>query len=123
MQPAKQFKVPEHPLSLDTVMALQLIGLFRDSNRDIDEIVDFISRHPAMVRETIKRCNRLTFHGAERTTDIFEAVSRLGFYEVYGIVTQSLAAQGIDINAVQHMVDEEQWDDLGALPPARGFPN
>jgi HD-like signal output (HDOD) protein len=119
MQTARHLKLPTNPLPLDTVMTIQLLGLFRDSNRDLGEIVQFISRHPALVRETVKRCNSLTFRGAERTTDVFEAVSRLGFYEVYGIVAESLAAQGVDLNSLKDLVVEEPWADHGTLPHDR----
>ena len=81
------------PLPLDTVAAVQLLELFRDEDHDVDRIVDFISQDPALTRETLRRCNNAMFRGAERTTDIFEAVSRLGYYELYSIITASLGAR------------------------------
>jgi len=79
-------------LPLDSLAAIQLLDLFRDPDHDVDRIVEFISQDPVLTHETLKRCNNTTFGGTERTTDIFEAVSRLGYYELYGIVTASMAA-------------------------------
>jgi HD-like signal output (HDOD) protein len=72
--------------STDALAAIQLLDLFRDPDRDIDRIVEFISNDPALTAETLRRCNNGLFWGSERTTDIFDAVSRLGFYELYGIL-------------------------------------
>ena len=114
MRTANQLNLPHATLPLDTVVAVQLLTLFRNSEDDIDAVVDFISQHPALVEETLKRCNSLKFRGAECVTDIFEAVSRLGFYELYSIVSGALMAQGIDPEASLRDTGELQWD---ALPP------
>ena len=79
-------------LPQDTFAAIHLMELFREPDRDIDAIVEFISRDARLTAETLKRCNNASFSGAERTTDIFEAVSRLGFYELYGIIAAKLGA-------------------------------
>lgn len=77
------------PLPLDTVAAVQLLDLFRDPDRDVDRIVEFISHDPLLTAETLKRCNNAVYGGHHRVTDIFEAVSRLGFYELYDIISAS----------------------------------
>jgi HD-like signal output (HDOD) protein len=81
------------PLPLGTMAALQLLDLFRDPEHDVDRIVEFISRDPQLTAETLRRCNQAAFRGAERTTDLFEAVNRLGYYELYGIIVASLGRQ------------------------------
>jgi HD-like signal output (HDOD) protein len=81
------------PLPVDTMAAIQLLDLFRDPDRDVDRIVEFISHDPRLTAETLKRCNNAVFRGAEPTTDLFEAVSRLGFYELYGIIAASTHGQ------------------------------
>lgn len=93
------------PLPVDTLTAVQLFELFRDEDHDVDRIVEFISQDPALAAETLKRCNRISFRGAERTTDIFEAVSRLGYYELYSIVAASISAHMLppDASAVAGM--------------------
>lgn len=79
------------PLPLDPVAALELLDLFRDPDHDVDRIVEFISRDPLLSAETLRRCNAASFGGPERITDIFEAVNRLGYYELYGIIAASIA--------------------------------
>jgi len=81
------------PLPLDTTAAVELLDLFRDPDHDVDRIVEFISHDPQLTAETLKRCNQAAFRGTERTTDIFEAVNRLGYYELYGIISASLGKQ------------------------------
>jgi HD-like signal output (HDOD) protein len=80
-------------LHLDTAVAVQLLDLFRDPDHDVDRIVELISQDPLLATETLKRCNNAAFRGNERTTDIFEAVSRLGFYEIYDIILTSADGQ------------------------------
>ena len=83
------------PVSMDTMAAVQLLELFRDPDYDVDRIVEFISQDPWLTAETLKRCNNSTYRGNARTTDIFEAVSRLGFYELYDIVSATIGAHAL----------------------------
>jgi HD-like signal output (HDOD) protein len=99
MEPRYHSEPRVEPLPLDSVAAIQLLDLFRDTDHDIDRIVEFISLDPRLTAETIKRCNNASFRGAERTTDLFEAVSRLGFYELYGIIAASIGTRGITPDA------------------------
>lgn len=59
----------------------ELLGLFRDPDRDIDRVVDLLSLDPSLTAEILKKCNGAFFGGAP-ASDMFEAVSRIGFYEV-----------------------------------------
>jgi HD-like signal output (HDOD) protein len=81
------------PLPLDTVAATELLDMFRDPDHDVDRIVEFISQDPVLATETLRRCNNVRFGGGERVTDVFEAVNRLGYYELYGIIAASLGAR------------------------------
>ncbi|MDR3377111.1 MAG: HDOD domain-containing protein [Verrucomicrobiae bacterium] len=81
------------PLPLDTVAATELLDMFRDPDHDVDRIVEFISQDPVLATETLRRCNNVRFGGGERVTDIFEAVNRLGYYELYGIIAASIGAR------------------------------
>lgn len=81
------------PLPLNPMAAIQLLDLFRDPDHDVDRIVECISQDSALSAETLRRCNSVVFGGTERVTDIFEAVSRLGYYELYGIIAASLGAK------------------------------
>ena len=74
-------------------VAIQLLNLFSDSDRDIDRIVELVSHDPALTAQTLKRCNSAFIGGAVPASDMFEAVSRLGFYEVYCIVAALMASR------------------------------
>lgn len=63
----------------------RLLELFRLADPDIDRIVELIEQHPRLRAETLRRSNSV-YLGLPRTMDVFDAVNRLGFYEVYGIV-------------------------------------
>jgi putative nucleotidyltransferase with HDIG domain len=79
----------EHLPPAPTV-AVQLLELFSDPDRDIDRIVELIKHDPSLTAETLKRCNR---GYEEPASDMFEAVSRLGLYEIYSIVVGLLASR------------------------------
>ena len=72
------------------VVAVELLNLFSDPDRDIDRIVELIKHDPSLTAEALKRCN-LGF--MEPAADMFEAVSRLGLYEIYSIVLGLLASR------------------------------
>lgn len=66
-------------------LMIQLIKLFRQSNADVDQIVELLRRDPALSIEVLRRCNS-SYSGLESPVmDIHEAVFRLGFYELYQI--------------------------------------
>lgn len=78
-------------------IATQLLELFSDSDRDIDRIVTLITYDQSLTAEVLKRCNSAAFMGAEPATDMFEAVTRLGFYEIYCIVTALIASRAMSL--------------------------
>jgi HD-like signal output (HDOD) protein len=80
-------------LPLDAVAATQLLDLFRDPDHDLDRIVEFISQDPALAAATLRRCNNVMYGLSERVTDLFEAVNRLGYYELYGIIAGSIGGR------------------------------
>jgi len=79
----------EHLPPAPTV-AVQLLELFSDPDRDVDRIVELIKHDPSLTAETLKRSNRAML---EPASDMFEAVSRLGLYEIYSIVVSLLASR------------------------------
>jgi len=74
-------------------VAVQLLNLFSDPNRDVDRIVELVNVDPSLTAATLKRCNSASHGGGEPVTDMFQAVCQLGFYEVYCIVTAMIASQ------------------------------
>lgn len=87
----------------------ELLGLFRDPDRDVDRVVEVVSLDPSLTVEILKRCNSALLGGGHPVSDMFEAVSRVGFYEIYCVVvamfgskTRTLpgAADVLDVSAL-----------------------
>jgi putative nucleotidyltransferase with HDIG domain len=76
-------------------VATELLGLFSDPNIDIDRVIDLIRQDPSLTANVIKMSNSAHFRGAEASSDIFEAVTRLGFYDVYRVVAALLGARSM----------------------------
>lgn len=77
-------------------VAIQLLELFSDPDRDIDRIVKLISHDPSLTAATLHRCNYGCAQGVEPAQDMFEAVSRLGLYEIYSIVLGLMASRTME---------------------------
>ena len=90
-------------------VATELLGMFGDPNRDIDRIVELITHDPSLTAEVLRRCNSAFFSAAEPASDMFEAVMRLGFYEVYCVVTAAVGARAMA------MAKNQAGLDVGAL--------
>jgi len=78
-------------------IATQLLGLFSEPDRDIDRAVNLIAHDPVLTGEVLKRCNSASSSGAEPIGDMFHAVTHLGFYEVYCVVTALVASRALSL--------------------------
>jgi putative nucleotidyltransferase with HDIG domain len=83
-------------------VALQLLDLFSDPDRDIDRIVQLIKHDPSLTAETLKSCNRGSM---EPLSDMFEAVGRMGLYQIYAIVVSLMASRTMRLVRSQY-----SWD-------------
>jgi putative nucleotidyltransferase with HDIG domain len=97
MQLADQYLDRVGHLPPAPTIANQLLGLFNEPDRDLDRVVQLISHDPSLTAEVLKRCNSAVFCGAEPASDMFEAITRLGFYEVYCVVTALIASRALTI--------------------------
>jgi putative nucleotidyltransferase with HDIG domain len=93
MEQADRFidRVP-HLAPVPTI-ATELLELFNEPDRDLDRIVQLISHDPSLTAEVLRRCNSAYFAGAQPASDMFEAVARLGFYEVYCVVVSLVGSR------------------------------
>lgn len=82
----------------------ELLGLFRDPDRDIDRVVELLSHDPSLTAEILRKCNGAFFGGAP-ASDMFEAVSRIGFYEVYCMVVALFGAKTKAMPGVSNALD------------------
>ena len=76
-------------------IATELLGLFGDPNHDLDRIVGLIGHDQSLMVDVLRRCNSATFRGDKPASDMFEAVTRLGFYEVYCVVIALIGARAM----------------------------
>ncbi len=96
---ARVTQLPPAPTLLN-----ELLGLFRDPDRDIDRVVELLSHDPALTAEVLKRSNGVLFGGSP-ARDMFEAVSRIGFYEVYCMVVSMFGAKTKSMPGVAEALD------------------
>ena len=76
-------------------LLVKLLEMFKHPDLDVDEVVKLLSYDPSFTAEVLKRCNSAYFGGAKPAEDMFDAVSRLGFQEIYNIVLAMFAASAI----------------------------
>ena len=64
----------------------QLMAALSDMDCDMGSVVDMITFDPALTARLLQMCNSAYFGLARRVASVSEAVSRLGFHEVYHVV-------------------------------------
>jgi len=74
-------------------VVVRLIGLFRQPEHEVDEIVELMRQDPSLTAEVLRHCNSAYFAWEEPIADVFEAIMRLGFYEVYQIAVTMFGLQ------------------------------
>ncbi len=71
----------------------ELMKLLNQPNVNSSRVVKLISYEPALTANVLRVCNSACFGGAVPTTDLQEAVTRLGFSQVYQLVTAASGAK------------------------------
>lgn len=74
---------------------IRLLDVSNKPDQDVDEVVQLITHDPSLTAEVLKHCNSAYFGGEHPAGDMFEAVSRLGFQEVYKTVLALFANSAI----------------------------
>lgn len=64
----------------------ELLSLLRQENVDSGRVVQLISFDPAITATVLRLCNSALFAGAVPASDLSDAVSRLGFRQIYTLV-------------------------------------
>ncbi len=73
-----------------------LMKLLNQTDVDSDKIVRMISVEPSLTANLLRACNSACFGSSVPTTELQEAVTRLGFQQIYRLVT---AATGVKLLA------------------------
>lgn len=105
MHEADQYIDRVSDLPAAPAIAVELLGLFNDPDHDIDRVVDLINHDPGLTVAVLKRCNSAALGGSEAASDIFEAVTRLGFYEVQRVVASLVGARAMELGGKKGVVD------------------
>jgi putative nucleotidyltransferase with HDIG domain len=93
LNPAKRYLDGVASLPPAPLLLTQLLTLFRESDCDIDRIVQLITHEPSLTAQILKTSNSAFYAGEQPSTDIFEAVTRLGFFQVYCLVVSLCGAK------------------------------
>jgi len=92
------------------MLVTDLLALFGKSDCDIDQVVELISYEPSLTAQILRDSNSVFFGGEQPSTDIFEAVSRLGFYQVYCLVLSFFGAKTKSMEGADKGVNvDELW--------------
>ena len=92
------------------MIVTELLTLFREPDRDVDQVVQLISYEPSLTAQILRTCNSVYFAGDQPPSDIFEAVTRIGFYQVYTLVVSIFGAKTKAMEGASKGVDvDELW--------------
>ena len=104
----------EH-LPMPPLVIIKLIATFREPYADMDDVARLLSQDPALTAEVLKRCNSGFFRAEEPTMDIFEAIMRMGYYEVYQAAVTMFSRRTLSSkNPVGIIRAEDLWQHSGS---------
>ena len=110
LNPAKRYLDGVTSLPPAPMLVTELLTLFKEPDRDIDHVVQLISYEPSLTAQILRTCNSAFFAGEQPPGDIFEAVSRMGFYQVYCMVVSFFGAKTRSMEGADKGVNvDELW--------------
>src|SRR3974390_1262073 len=74
-------------------VVLELMHLLQRPNVDSGRVVKLISLEPSLTANVLRLCNSAWLAVATPTTDLQEAVTRLGFQQIYQLVAAASGAR------------------------------
>jgi putative nucleotidyltransferase with HDIG domain len=110
LNPAKRYLDGVTSLPPAPMLVTELLNLFREPDRDVDQVVRLISYDPSLTAQILRNSNSAFFAGGQPPVDIFEAVSRMGFYQVYCLVLSFFGAKTKSMEGADKGVNvDELW--------------
>ena len=110
LNPAKRYLDEVASLPPAPMLLTQLLTLFRQPDADIDHIVQLITHEPSLTAQILRASNSAAYAGDQPSTDIFEATTRLGFYQVYCLVVSLCGAKTKNIDGADKGINvDELW--------------
>jgi putative nucleotidyltransferase with HDIG domain len=74
---------------------VRMIALFQQSDHEVKDVVELMSQDPSLTAEVLRHANSAYCCNEEPIVDVFEGITKLGFYEVYQIVVSKLGSQAL----------------------------
>jgi putative nucleotidyltransferase with HDIG domain len=93
LNPAQRYLDGLASLPPAPMLISKLLALFREPDPDMDQVVELIRHEPSLTAQILRTCNQTAFAADHATVDIFDAVTRMGFYEVYCLVVSLFGAK------------------------------
>jgi putative nucleotidyltransferase with HDIG domain len=84
----------KHLPAAPTVL-VKLVSMFQKPDRDVDEIVELMRQDPSLTAEVLRQSNSAYYGWEEPIVDVFDAITRMGFYEVYQTATARLGSHAL----------------------------
>ena len=110
LNPAKRYLDGVTSLPPAPMLVTELLTLFQGPDRDVDQVVQLISYEPSLTAQILRTCKNVCFAGEQPPGDIFEAVSRVGFYQVYCLVVSHFGAKTKSMEGADKGVNvDELW--------------
>jgi putative nucleotidyltransferase with HDIG domain len=108
--PAKRYLEGVSNLPPAPMLMTELLALFRNPDHDVDQVVQLISYEPPLTAQILRNCNSAYFGGDQPCGDMFEAVSRVGFYQVYCLVVSLYGSKTKSMEGADKGINvEELW--------------
>jgi putative nucleotidyltransferase with HDIG domain len=76
---------------------VRLISLFQRPDREVDDIVELILQDPALTAGVLRHANSAFAVPEEPIVDVFDAITWVGFSQVYQAVVAKLASQTLQL--------------------------
>ncbi|HUD49560.1 MAG TPA: HDOD domain-containing protein [Candidatus Baltobacteraceae bacterium] len=108
LNPAKRYLDGVTSLPPAPMLVTELLALFRQPDYDVDQVVQLISYEPSLTAQILRISNSALFAGEQPPSDIFEAVSRVGFYQIYCLVVSLFGARTRSIEGADKGVNVDQ---------------
>src|SRR5271170_5932169 len=90
-----QFIAGVRDLPMAPTVLVRLVALFQRPDRDVDEIVELLRQDPSLTAEVLRHSNSAFYGLDEPIVDVFDAITRMGFYEVYRTAVAKLGSQNL----------------------------
>jgi putative nucleotidyltransferase with HDIG domain len=110
LNPAKRYLDGVTSLPPSPILVTKLLTLFRNPGHDLDQVVQLIGYEPSLTAQLLRTCNSACFAGEEPTGDIFDAITRIGLYQIYCLVVAIYGAKAKSMPGADRGVDvKELW--------------